>query len=156
VLKEIRTAAISAASKVFETMFFIPLELPDKSAVEPTLLESPGIFKGEIGFHGEHSGQLRLYLPSRLADMMVSNFMGLEEGQATESQTIDMVNELCNMICGNLFSQLDRKLLWDLTTPSSQFISYQEMENEMTQEGAVALDLIAEGFAVKLVIQFET
>jgi CheY-specific phosphatase CheX len=157
VFEEIRAAAISATSKVFETMFFIPLELQDKSGEEePVLLESQGIFKGEIGFHGKHSGQLRLYLPSSLADMMVCNFMGLEEGKATESQTIDMVNELCNMICGNLFSQLDRKLVWDLTTPRSQFISYQEMESEMTPEAAVALDLIAEGFSVKLAIQFET
>ncbi len=154
--EKFRPAAISATSKVFETMFFIPLELRDNSAgEEPALLESPGVFKGEIGFHGKHSGQLRLYLPASLAGMMACNFMGSEEGKATESQTIDMVNELCNMICGNLFSQLDRKLVWDLTTPRSQFISYHEMESEVVPDSGVALDLVAEGYGVKLVIQFE-
>jgi CheY-specific phosphatase CheX len=157
VFEKIRPAAISAISKVFETMFFIPLELRDKSVgEEPAFLESQDVFKGEIGFHGKHSGQLRLYLPSMLTDMMVCNFMGFEERQATESQAVDMVNELSNMICGNLFSQLDRKLVWDLTTPRSQLISYQEMESETTHETAFALDLIAEGFEIKLVIQFET
>lgn len=155
-LDEIRLAAMAAASKVFETMFFLPLELrDDPSAEEPALLESPGVFRGEIGFRGKHAGQLRLYLPSVLAGKMICNFMGSDEGKATESQTIDMVNELCNMICGNLFSQLDKKRVWDLAPPRSQFISYHEMEGERVPVSGIALDLVAEGHGVKLVLQFE-
>ncbi len=155
-LEEIRPAAMAAASKVFETMFFLPLELRDDPSAEKTaLIESPGVFRGEIGFRGKHAGQLRLYLPSILAGRMVGNFVGSEEGEATESQTIDMINELCNMICGNLFSQLDKKRVWDLTSPRSQFISYQEMESERIPVSGIVLDLVAEGHGIKLVLQFE-
>ncbi len=153
-IEEIRSTAISVTSKVFETMFFIPVGIQGESGEEELpLSKSSVLFRGVIEFRGKYSGQLRLYLPSELATMMASNFMGLEEGGASESQTIDMVNELCNMVCGNLFSQLDRKAVWNLTLPRTQSISYKAMEGEIASESVIALDLIAEGFGVKLVIQ---
>ena len=95
-----------------------------------------------------------LYLPCDLADIMVQNFLDLDEGETKESQTVDMINELCNMICGNLFFQLDRKSAWNLTLPKTNFVPPQEVEKEPTPE-SVAIDLVVEElFGVKLVIQF--
>jgi len=149
--EEIRPTAISLASKLFERMFCLPLE-PQK--MKQSLYKSPVVYKGEIGFHGKNSGRLMLYLPCDLADIMVQNFLDLDEGKTKESQKIDMINELCNMICGNLFFQLDQKVAWDLTLPRTNFVPPQEVEKETTPE-SVAIDLVAEGsFGVKLVIQF--
>jgi len=153
--EDVRQAAISATSKVFETMFFITVELQEESGGEALSLEScPSLLKGEIGFQGKHSGQLKLYLPSELAKMMATNFMGLEEESASDSQAMDMVNELCNMICGNLFTQLDRKVVWNLTVPRTQTISYQEM-NESDYRTGIFFDFNIEGNGVRMAIQFE-
>lgn len=155
-LDNIRPAVISAASKVFETMFFIPLEVQDENGgEEAALLPSSGVFRGEIEFQGKLSGRLRLYLPSQLADMMACNFMGVDEENASESQTADMVNELCNMICGNLFSQLDRKVVWDLAIPHTQLVPDQGAKREADPPSAISVDFLAEGFEVKLVLQFD-
>lgn len=155
--EEIRPAAISVISKVFETMFFIPLEIWGEGGEEEfPLSKSSGVFRGDIGFQGKYSGELRLYLPSELATMMAGNFLGLEEGTASESQTRDMVNELCNMVCGNLFSHLDRKTVWDLTLPHTQSISYEAMEGEIATKPALTVDFSADGYGIKLVIRLDT
>lgn len=153
--EEIRPAAISLASKLFERMFFLPLEpIIEPQRKKQPLYKSPIVYKGEIGFHGKNSGRLKLYLPCDLADIMVQNFLDLDDGETKESQTVDMINELCNMICGNLFFQLDQKAAWDLTLPCTNFVPPQEVEKEPTPE-SVAIDLVAEGlFGVKLVIEF--
>lgn len=152
--EEIRPTAISLASKIFERMFFLPLKPMRRKQLYPPLYKSPIVYKGEIGFHGKNSGRLKLYLPCDLADIMVQNFLDLDEGETKESQTVDMINELCNMICGNLFLQLDQKTAWDLTLPCTNFVPPQEIEREPTPE-SVAIDLVAkESFGVKLVIEF--
>jgi len=152
--EEIRPTAISLASKLFERMFFLPLKPRGKKQLYPPLQKSPIVYKGEIGFHGKNSGRLKLYLPCDLADIMVQNFLDLDEGESKESQTVDMINELCNMICGNLFLQLDQKAAWDLTLPFTKYVRPQEVEKEPTPK-SVAIDLVAkESFGVKLVIEF--
>jgi CheY-specific phosphatase CheX len=152
--EEICPTAISLASKLFERMFFLPLKPRRKQQLYPPLYKSPIVYKGEIGFHGKNSGRLKLYLPCDLADIMVQNFLDLDEGEMKESQTIDMINELCNIICGNLFLQLDQKAAWDLTLPFTKFVPPQEVEKEPTPK-SVAIDLVAKGlFGVKLVIEF--
>jgi CheY-specific phosphatase CheX len=156
-IEEIRSTAISVTSTVFETMFFIPLVIRGEDGEEESpLSKSSVLFRGEIGFNGKVSGKLRLYLPTELAKMMVNNFMGLEEGTVLESQTMDMVNELCNMVCGNLFSQLDKKTIWDLTLPRTCSISYETMEKEMAMESSIAVGFNADGYGVRLAIQLET
>jgi CheY-specific phosphatase CheX len=149
--EEIRPAAISLTSELFSRMFFLHLEPPREK--QPPY-KSPVVYKGEIGFHGKNSGRLMLYLPSDLADIMVKKLLDSEEGEVKDSQKIDMINELCSIICGNLFSKLDQKATWDLTLPFTKFVPSQEVEKELTPK-SVAIDLVAKGlFGVKLVIKF--
>jgi len=84
---------------------------------------------------------------------MASNFMGLEEESAPDAQAMDMVNELCNMICGNLFSQLDKKTIWNLTLPQTQEVPGQAMD-ESNGDQTIAVCFNAEGYPVQLQIQF--
>jgi len=154
--ENLRQTVISVVSNVFETMFFLTLELQEKGWAEgmSSLTRSSTFFRGEIGFHGRQSGRLRFYLPSELAKAMATNFLGLEEGTATESQTQDMVSELCNVVCGNLLSQLDRKTVWDLSLPRTLSIASSEIKKEDEGSGII-LGFNAEGDEVRVNIQIE-
>ena len=108
--ENIREVAQGVVSNVFETMFFISSNsCEDDFHGKETLKFSPPIFRGEIGFRGNCSGRLILSVPYELAKVMATNFMGLENDEISESQTMDVVGELCNVICGNLFARLDKK-----------------------------------------------
>ncbi len=153
--EEIRETAVSVTSNVFETMLFTFLEPQDGGEKRtPPALPSTVFLTGEIGFSGKYSGKLRLTLPLELAKRMASNFMGLEEEEATESQAIDLVNELCNMICGNLSCRLDRALMWKIAIPQTRVVSQLEMEGDMREPG-IAVDFDADGEWVNLSIRLE-
>ncbi len=137
-------------------MFFISLT-PKEGGLseEPEFFHASGsILKGEIGFYGRYRGRLKLYLPSDLARSMASNFMGLEEEEVSDSQTNDMVKELCNMICGNLVCELDRKAVWNLALPMSGPISFQEMEEDQKGSGTT-VDFNDGEQGVRLTVQVE-
>lgn len=150
--EHIRNAAISVASNIFETMFFTFLEVEEDNNRSTDFKPSSVFLRGEIEFEGKHTGRLILYLPVELAQTMASNFMGLEEEKASESQAVDVVNELCNMICGNLFSMLDRKTVWNLTIPRTQQVSTQKMDNDMNTSG-IMIHFDAGGHPVQLNLQ---
>ena len=110
-IEKLETEAIAVTRQVFETMFFLPVacqEDRDDSFGEGPPPPFSAYFQGEVGFQGRHSGKLVISIPVELARTMASNFLGLEEAFASEAQAMDMVSEVCNMICGNLFSRLDK------------------------------------------------
>lgn len=155
VIDEIEKKVIAVAGQIFETMFFTPLTVQQEEIDDfgsPVQLFS-SYLRGEIGFEGRYCGRLMLSVPVELAKTMASNFMGLEEESATDSQTLDMVKELCNMICGNLFSHLDKKTVWNLAIPQVHEVAEQTMEaNQGCQ--ALSVRFNAEGYPVRLQIQF--
>jgi len=155
-LENVRRAAISAVSKVFETMFFIFPDLREESGgSSPSLFQvAEDSLRGEIGFRGNAAGTVRLYLPFCLALAMASNFMGCEGEAPSEIQVKDTVNELCNMICGNLVSQWDKKTVWNISLPRTGPISSPEAEKEWTAS-EIILDFMAEEQGLRLAIQFE-
>ena len=155
-IEDIRNAAIVVTLKVFETMFFIPLEPQDRNQEEghPPLESPPSYLRGEITFQGKWSGKIGLCLPAELAKTMAASFMGLEEDDVSESKATDMVSELCNVLCGNLLSQMDKKAVHTLMIPQTQPISLEEMKEDIPH-GGIVMDFDAEGHWVKLVIQLE-
>ncbi|MBM4340032.1 MAG: chemotaxis protein CheX [Deltaproteobacteria bacterium] len=153
-MDEIEKKAISVTGQVFETMFFTPVAVQEKENEDfyGPIKTYSAFLRGEIGFDGTRSGTLILSVPVDLAKTMASNFMGLEEESASDSQAIDMVNELCNMICGNLFSQLDKKTVWHLTVPQTREISGQAMGTD-GGDRTLTVHFNAEGYPVQLQIQ---
>ena len=136
--EEIRKAAISATLNIFEMMFFTFLESTEgDGSLEKTVTEeakefdllpesqNPGLLKSEIHFTGLYSGFLRLFIPYDLGQVLTMNFVGFEE-EVTEPQLLDMASELTNMVCGNLFSSLDKTSVYTLSSPSTQKISLQD------------------------------
>lgn|GEM_PF-971405 len=154
-IDEIKKKAIVVIGQVFETMFFTPVTVQqgEDEDLDGPIKSIPAFLRGEIGFDGKHSGILILSVPVELAKTMTSNFLGLEEESVYDSQAMDMVNELCNMICGNLFSQLDKKTVWNLAIPRTREVSGQAMDGG-NEDGGMSVHFNAEGYPVQLQIQF--
>ena len=154
--EDIRKTAEAVLSNVLETMFFVAVDpFENDQGEDPSLKGSPNFFKGEIGFKGKYSGLLTLYLPTELTKTMAVNFMGTEENVVPEAQAMDMVGELCNILCGNLLSRLDKKTGYVLTTPRTVFSSPQEMEVDVCRSG-MAINFSIEGERAKLCLHLES
>ncbi len=168
---EIRNAAVPVVLNIFETMFFSSLEpvevykplqetfsgldnTPDLDNPPDQILQPEISFlKTEIQFSGEHSGKLRLFLPYSLSETLTMNFMGFEE-EVTESQVLDMACELANMICGNLFSALNKTSIYTLGAPlTQQFSSLGETEGDDPSD--LILNFLSEGQPITIQIQFD-
>jgi hypothetical protein len=162
----IRKATVSAVLNIFETMYFTFLEPmgenlqqseevteQEKESDLLPLSEDAGWLKSEIHFNGPNSGFLRLFIPYDFSEMLTKNFMGFEE-EVTESQILDMAGELTNMICGNLFSSLDKSSVYTLSSPSTQKMNLQEKLINVAS-GDLVLNFITEGWQVAIDIQFE-
>jgi CheY-specific phosphatase CheX len=154
--EEIRHAAIAVTLEVFGTMFFLPLDPCDPMSKEnlAPLNDAPAFLKGEIEFQGKWSGKVKVYLPLELGRIMTENLMGSEEDEISESKTLDMVSELCNVLCGNLLSHMDKKAPHTLRIPQSQLLSLEEIEEDISH-GGIAIDFDAEGRWFRLVIQLD-
>ena len=81
------------------------------------------------------------------------NFMGFEE-EVTEPQIADMAGELTNMVCGNLFSFLDKTSVYTLGLPSTQIISLQDKLKQVDSEDLL-VDFLTEGQQISVAIRFE-
>ncbi len=155
-MEKLETEAIAVTCQVFETMFF--LTVAPQGGQYDSFQEGPSppfsaYFQGEVGFQGRHSGKLVISIPVELARAMASNFLGLEEALASEAQAMDMVSEVSNMICGNLFSRLDKKTVWNLSIPATREVSRYALDGREVHQ-SLAVRFNAEGYPIQLHIQF--
>jgi hypothetical protein len=152
---DFRKAAVSATLNIFETMFFTFLELNDfpegDASGQPGLtleMSSAMVLRSEIPFSGNRNGVLRLFLPYDLSESLAMNFLGFED-EVTEAQILDMASELSNMICGNLFSLLDKTAVFILGSPLTEKLTSQEAM-ERPNEADITLNFQTEGQSVFL------
>jgi len=160
-----RQSVVSVMSKTFATMFFLDIELQEMGKVpeSPVALppnhpqvksQSRGFIRSRIRFEGPRSGMISLILPAALAKLMAKNFLGLEEEEASKSQTCDMAGELANIISGNLLPALDKKGSYSLNLPMTEPGNYPEVDHPGSRSG-FALDFDAEGHWVQFSIFFD-
>ena len=160
-----RQSVVSVMSKTFATMFFLDIEPQEMGKVPGSLVALPpsprevesqsGRFIGSrIRFEGPRSGMISLILPAALAKLMAKNFLGLEEEEASKSQTCDMAGELANIISGNLLPALDKKGSYSLNLPMTEPGNYPEVDHPGSRSG-FALDFDAEGHWVRFSIFFD-
>jgi hypothetical protein len=97
---------------------------------------------------------ISLIFPPALAQLMAKNFLGLEEEEASESQTWDMAGELANVISGNLLPALDQKGSYLLSLPRIEPSAYPEVNPPGGRSGC-AIDFDVEGHWVQLSIFFD-
>jgi hypothetical protein len=164
--EDIREATRSAMLNIFETMFFVFLEPwaedslfhqegtePSPNSEEPTGSIPLEFLKSEIHFQGKHSGFLRLFLPYDLGELLTVNFMGFEE-EVTEFQILDLVGELTNMICGNMFSVLDKSSVYHLGSPVTRKISFRDGIKSLVPMD-LTINFLAEGRPVTVQLQLQ-
>lgn len=152
--ENLRAAALQAIANVFETMFFVFLEPLDPGTDEGRTAGSaaaPEWLLCTVGFQGRVLGSLRLWVPYGLAQELATNFLGLET-EASEIQALDMVKELANMVCGNLFSLYDRHQATLLDLPSAERVRRDPGPFD-PEPGALRLDFLAEDRRIRLELQ---
>jgi chemotaxis protein CheX len=119
-----------AVQDVFKTMFSLQAVLADEpqvSAVEEndeerTVLIDGQLVVGTVGFIGELSGLIYLYLGAEFANELASHILGMsvsELEEAGDEVVNDAVGELTNMTVGTFKNQLcDHGFPCKLTIPS--------------------------------------
>ena len=115
-IKKIKEILTTAIFEVFEKMFYVFSE-PLQSEGENYQMKST------INFSGPVSGELHIFLNKPIAEMMVMNMLGLDEGEINESIMADCIKESINMICGNFLRKLDPDRVFHLSIPTFEMIS---------------------------------
>ena len=151
----VREAARKVAPQIFESMFFTSLVASDHCRRDAPLFFAPPVIQSEIGFQGKYDGKMRLSLPWDLAKKIAINFMGLSDSEIPETQVMDAMGELCNIICGNLFVGSDKKTSYALTIPKTRFVSIKEAGAPASRRG-FALGFVAQSHLVRLDIRIDT
>lgn len=98
-------------SSVLETMFFTaPIDFADGDA-ESDAVES------RVSFRGRPSGVFHLRVSASGARLLAAGFLGQDEDDLSEAQTVQVVCELANMLCGASLSQIESDQIFDLGAP---------------------------------------
>ncbi len=100
------------AAEVLETMFFTEAEV---APCEHSWLESAP--SARIRFEGSHFGEMLLAVSADAADLIAASFLGLEPMELTDAQREQMVQELSNILCGAMLSQLWPESTLALSSP---------------------------------------
>ena len=152
----LQQAAVQAIGNVFETMFFVFLEPLDPALQDQKADRDAGDrewLRCVIGFQGRIQGHLRLGVPYGLALELATNFLGLESA-ASETQVVDMVKELSNMICGNLFSIFDKQQVYTLDMPQAALVPLDPGPEEVESPEMLRLDFMADEWRIHLEIEW--
>jgi len=113
---EIQAALGSAVEEVLETMCFTGVLTSSPGAAPRSARDCPG-WTAELHFGGHGSGRFRLSIPTNVAQLLGSAFLGREETEVTEEEAREVVCELANMMCGSVLSRVETKASFQLTHP---------------------------------------
>jgi len=115
-IKKIKEILTTAIFEVFEKMFYV--------FSEPLQSEGDNYqMKSTINFSGPVSGEIHIFLNRPIAEMMVTNMLGLDDSEMNESIMADCIKESVNMICGNFLRKLDPDRVFHASIPTFEMIS---------------------------------
>jgi hypothetical protein len=120
------------ASEVLETMFFTEAEVV---ACDHGWMEIAPCAR--IRFDGSHSGEMLLGVSVEAADPIAASFLGLDPMELTEAQRGQMVQELSNILCGAMLSQLWPESTLALSGP--ELTAWPEWPSQGTLHRCLAL-----------------
>ncbi len=127
--KKIQEMLMNSIFDVFEKMFFVFLE-PYNEDIQYDLMTS-------IQFSGPMKGEIRSYLSSGIASIMVQNMLGVEPKEVTDKTMEDCAKEALNMIAGNFLNKLEPREVFDLSIPA-----YLKKSDKLSEESQAALSLM--------------
>lgn len=101
-------------TEVLEAMFFTEAEVA--LCEHAWLAEAPC---ARIRFDGSHTGEMLLAVSVEAANPIAASFLGLDEAELTEVQRGQVIEELSNILCGAMLSQLWPESTLALAAPES-------------------------------------
>lgn len=99
--QEFATVVARVAAEVLATMFF---EEAQPIGCEHDWLQTS--VSARVDFGGSHRGEFLLSVSPATSRSIASGFLGLDQEEMTESQPVDVILELSNILCGALLSAL--------------------------------------------------
>jgi CheY-specific phosphatase CheX len=137
---ELKPFMESAVAEVLESMCFISSE---GEATDEMGDDRPNWICGELEFSGIPGGAFGIAVPPSTAAVIAANFLGEDEADLSEKQTVEVVCELTNMVCGTLLAQIDSKQAFTLSPPKHVSADTGSPAKSGRIQGTYALD---EGF----------
>ncbi|HTB18883.1 MAG TPA: chemotaxis protein CheX [Bryobacteraceae bacterium] len=120
---EARDTMQQVTAEVLESMFF--------TEAEPAPCEHgwlPGAPCARIGFAGSHRGEMLLGVSAEAAAPIGASFLGLDPMELTDAQRGQVLEELSNILCGAMLSQLWPESKLALSSP--ELTRWQEWPGE--------------------------
>jgi CheY-specific phosphatase CheX len=115
--------AARVAAEVLETMFF--------TEAEPVACEHAwlaGAHTARVRFEGSHCGEMLLGVSEEAADPIAASFLGLEAAELGDAQRGQVIQELANILCGAMLSQLWPESTLALASP--ELLVWEEWPGE--------------------------
>ena len=114
---DLKAPVTDSVSEVFKTMLSMDLE-PSEEDVAPD--QEGGRIVGSVSFVGLIMGSLRIHMSDNLSRLMTAGMLGMEVDEIESEEEIkDVISEICNIVGGNLKSNLcDAGLTCVLSTPT--------------------------------------
>ncbi|MFZ0591844.1 MAG: chemotaxis protein CheX [Bryobacteraceae bacterium] len=109
-------ALAESASEVLETMYFTGVA--GSTDREPPAGDDWVCTR--LDFRGTRSGSVGVRAPLQTARVLAESFLGAEPETITESQCVEVLGEMTNMICGNVLSRLAREERFALSHPEPE------------------------------------
>ena len=113
------------AAETLEAMFF--------TEAEPGVCEHAWLATAScarIGFDGSHNGEMLLGVSVEAVEPIAASFLGLDPAELSDTLRRQVIEELSNILCGRMLSQLWPESTLALAAPES--IGWQEWPPEGT------------------------
>jgi CheY-specific phosphatase CheX len=121
--RAVRRLLPELAQKTLETMFFA---MPDAVSTDPAR-PAGELIVSRLAFHGSPDGRFGLVISEAVARTLAANFTGCDESADLRADQIDsVIEELANMICGAVLSELESDANFDLDPPDAIHIGAGE------------------------------
>lgn len=93
---------MKAISEVLETMFFLSIDFQDRSLDEQTGLNEAriSVWLDDVELN------IGLKMADDFARMAAANFLGVDEDKVEESEVMDVLGEMANMVGGSFIEQV--------------------------------------------------
>ncbi|MEW6387522.1 MAG: chemotaxis protein CheX [Thermodesulfobacteriota bacterium] len=112
----------AATFEVLETMFFL---FPESWEEGSGLLHGPGI-RAWVAIQGPNAFKVGLTVPLKMAQEMVTNFLGITEDQLSPEKVEDVLKEAANMVAGAFLGREGASASFNLMPPQVKRLNLED------------------------------
>jgi CheY-specific phosphatase CheX len=149
------TAMKTSISEVLETMFFLPLDFPEKSVEAGAFLNAGKneMLAIKLNYKGPFAGCFVLFIPGGLARSFAVDFLGTDDESISMDQVGDVAKEITNMIAGGTFGHYDDSSVFHLDIPEPvSFKKVVKNDSRAQKEIFVGVETLEDRMGLKIVV----